>query len=112
MKQSGAGWPGTTDQRRTTHEWTHNRNRGDDGAADHGGGRGERGASTDTPVTGDEADKVSAVVTATDSAVTVESVRKDPDGSYDVLGTKDVNPVMFDVSADLATITEHTRPNR
>ena len=36
------------------------------------------------------------------------SVRKDPDGSYDVLGTKAGANVMFDVSADLATITEHT----
>ena len=39
--------------------------------------------------------------------MTVESVRKDPDGSYDVLGTKAGAPVMFDVSADLATITEN-----
>lgn len=66
------------------------------------------GASSDTPVTGDEATKASAAVTAKDSAVTVTSVRKDPDGSYDVLGTKDGAPVMFDVSADLATITQST----
>ncbi|HOV01787.1 MAG TPA: hypothetical protein PK219_12460 [Dermatophilaceae bacterium] len=71
-----------------------------------GGGMG--GASQDTPVTGDEAAKVSAAVTAKDSTVTVTSVRKDPDGSYDVLGTKAGANVMFDVSADLATITEHT----
>ncbi len=71
------------------------------------GGKGGPGASQDTPVTGDEAAKVSAAVTAKDSAVTVESVRKDPDGSYDVLGTKAGAPVMFDVSADLATITEN-----
>lgn len=63
-------------------------------------------ASQDTPVTGDEATKVSAAVTAKDSAVTVTSVRKDPDGSYDVLGTKAGANVMFDVSADLATITQ------
>ncbi len=66
-----------------------------------------QGGSQDTPVTGDEAAKVSAAVTAKDSAVTVESVRKDPDGSYDVLGTKAGAKVMFDVSADLATITEN-----
>ena len=66
-----------------------------------------QGGSQDTPVTGDEAAKVSAAVTAKDSAVTVESVRKDPDGSYDVLGTKAGARVMFDVSADLATITEN-----
>ena len=70
-----------------------------------GGGMG--GASQDTPVTGDEAAKVSAAVTAKDSTVTVTSVRKDPDGSYDVLGTKAGANVMFDVSADLATITEN-----
>ncbi|HOF63877.1 MAG TPA: hypothetical protein PLL54_06205 [Dermatophilaceae bacterium] len=74
------------------------------------GGKGGPGASQDTPVTGDEATKVSAAVTAKDSAVTVDSVRKDPDGSYDVLGTKAGAPVMFDVSADLATITENVRP--
>jgi len=62
--------------------------------------------SQDTPVTGDEAAKVSAAVTAQDSTVTVESVRKDPDGSYDVLGTKDGQKVMFDVSADLATVSQ------
>ena len=66
-----------------------------------------QGASQDTPVTGEEATKVSAAVTAKDSTVTVESVRKDPDGSYDVLGTKAGAKVMFDVSADLATITEN-----
>jgi hypothetical protein len=71
------------------------------------GKAGQSGGSQDTPVTGEEATKVSAAVTAKDSAVTVESVRKDPDGSYDVLGTKAGARVMFDVSADLATVTEN-----
>jgi len=71
------------------------------------GADGQPGGSQDTPVTGEEATKVSAAVTAKDSAVTVESVRKDPDGSYDVLGTKAGARVMFDVSADLATVTEN-----
>jgi hypothetical protein len=66
----------------------------------------------DTPVSGAEATKASAAVTAKDSAVTVTGVRKDPDGSYDVLGTKAGKPVLFDVSADLATITEDTRAGR
>jgi hypothetical protein len=66
---------------------------------------GHAGASRDTPVTGDEASKVSAAVTAKDSSVTVASVRKDPDGSYDVLGTKDGANVRYDVSADLATVS-------
>ena len=73
---------------------------------------GRNGQSADTPVTGDEATQVGAAVTAKDSAVTVTSVRKDPDGSYDVLGTKAGSNVMFDVSADLATITQNTRAGR
>lgn len=72
-------------------------------------GAGPRGGSQDTPVTGDEATKVGAAVTAKDSAVTVTSVRKDPDGSYDVLGTKAGAPVFFEVSADLKTVTQNTR---
>ena len=73
----------------------------------HGTG-GPGGASQDTAVTGAEADKVIAAVTAKDSAATIDTVRKDPDGSYDALGTKDGSPVFYDVSADLATVTEHT----
>ena len=82
------------------------------GGAGHGprgggpGGGGPGGVSKDTQVTGDEAAKASAAVTAKDSAVTVTGVRKDPDGSYDVLGTKAGAPVMFDVSADLKTIAQ------
>lgn len=82
-------------------------NAGGPGGGMGGGKGGPGGASQDTPVTGDEATKVSAAVTAKDSTVTVASVRKDPDGSYDVLGTKAGANVMFDVSADLATITEN-----
>ncbi len=75
-----------------------------------GGGMGKgggMGGSQDTPVTGAEATKVGEAVQAKDSAVTVESVRKDPDGSYDVLGTKDGQPVFFDVSADLSEVTQN-----
>jgi hypothetical protein len=72
------------------------------------GPEGGRGGADDTPVTGDEAAKVTAAVKAKDSAVTVTTVRKDPDGSYDALGTKAGNPVMFDVSTDLKTITQAT----
>ena len=36
-------------------------------------------------------------------------MRKDPDGSYDALGTKAGAPVFFDVSADLKTVTAATR---
>src|SRR4051812_32496504 len=67
-----------------------------------------RGGSADTAVTGDELAKVTAAVKAKDSTITVTSVRKDPDGSYDVLGTKAGANVMYDVSADLATFTQST----
>ena len=73
-----------------------------------GGGMGGPGGSADTPVTGAELTKVTAAVKAKDSAVTVTSVRKDPDGSYDVLGTKAGAPVMLEVSKDLTTITTRT----
>ena len=71
-----------------------------------GGRGGGRGGSNDTPVTGDEAAKVTAAVVAKDAAVAVTSVRKDPDGSCDAVGTKAGDRIMFDVSADLKTVTE------
>src|SRR5215204_5422721 len=77
-----------------------------EGHAGHGGGG--RGGSVDTPVTGAELAKVTAAVKAKDSAVTVTSVRKDPDGSYDVFATKSGAQLMYDVSADLKTITQDT----
>ena len=72
------------------------------------GGPGGPGGSRDAAVTGAEADKVIAAVEAEDSAVTITAVRKDPDGSYDALGTKAGGPVFFDVSADLKTVTPAT----
>jgi hypothetical protein len=56
---------------------------------------GGRGGSNDAAVTGDELAKVTAAMKAKDSTVTATSVRKDPDGSYDV-------------SADLNTFTLNT----
>jgi hypothetical protein len=64
--------------------------------------------SNDAAVTGDELAKVKAAMTAKDSAVTVTEGRKDPDGSYDVLGTKAGAQVFYDVSADLKTFTLNT----
>ncbi|KRE56458.1 hypothetical protein [Phycicoccus sp. Soil748] len=81
---------------------------GPGGGRGHGGMGGGMGGSADTPVTGAELTKVTAAVKAKDSAVTVSSVRKDPDGSYDVLGTKAGAPVMLEVSKDLKTITTRT----
>lgn len=72
------------------------------------GGRGPGGASQDTAVTGTEKDKVVAAVEAKDSAVTVTEVRKDPDGSYDALGTKAGARVMVEVSKDLKTVEVRT----
>ncbi len=77
-------------------------------SAPRGDANGPAGGSQDAAVTGSEADKVIAAVKAKDSAVTITTVRKDPDGSYDALGTKGGNPVFFDVSADLKTITART----
>ena len=63
-----------------------------------------------TPVTGDELAKVTAAVKAEDAAVTVVTVQKDEDGSYDVHGTKAGARVRLDVSADLKTITTGRGP--
>lgn len=77
-----------------------------DGAQDPGMAGGMRGGHAHTPVTGDELTQVTEAIAAYDSAITVESVEKDEDGTYDVHGTKDGVPVQLDVSADLASITE------
>ena len=75
-----------------------------------GGHGGRGGASQDTPVTGDQAQKVIDAVQAAKSGTTIETVRQDPDGTFDALGTKaDGTKVMYDVSTDLATITENAR---
>ncbi|MDI6098769.1 hypothetical protein QLQ12_09175 [Actinoplanes sp. NEAU-A12] len=74
-------------------------------SADGPGRHGEHGGRR-TPVSGDEAAKVTAVVTAKDAAVTVSRVVKGADGSYGVFGVKDGNRVRFEVSADLKTVTE------
>jgi hypothetical protein len=77
-------------------------NTGHAGGRGHGGG----GGSADTPVTGAAADSVKAAVKAKYSTVTITSVRKDADGSYDALGTDaSGNKVFYDVSADLKTVT-------
>ena len=62
------------------------------------GGPGQGPGSNDTPVAGSELTSVKDAVKAKDPAVTVTSVRKDPDGSYDVFGTKAGSPVMLEVS--------------
>ena len=67
-----------------------------------------RGGHDHTAVTGAEATKVTAAVTAKDSTVKVERVMKDPDGSYDVIGTKDGARVMVEVSVDLKTVEVRT----
>lgn len=74
-----------------------------------GPGRGGPGMNHEE-VTGDEATKVSDAVKAKDSAVTVEKIFKNEDGSYMVAGTKDDERVMFKVSSDLGTVEELERP--
>ena len=66
------------------------------------------GGHAHTEVTGTELAKVTTAVKGKDSAVAVQRVQKDPDGSYDVMGTKDGNPVMLEVSKDLKTIQTRT----
>ena len=46
---------------------------------------------------------------AKDATVTITTVRKDADGSFDALGTSaSGGTVSYDVSADYATVTAHT----
>ncbi len=72
-----------------------------------GHGHGPGGQSQATAVTGDEAQKVIDAVQAKNNGVKITTVRKDTDGSYHALGTKaDGTNVMYEVSTDLATITE------
>lgn len=72
------------------------------------GERGGMGGHAHTAVTGTELDKVKAAIRAKDTEVTVQSVQKDPDGSYDVMGTKNGSPVRLEVSKDLKTIETRT----
>ena len=79
------------------------------GAPGYGGGHGRGGGgSADTPVTGAELTKVTDAMKAKDSTVTVTSVQKDPDGSYDVFATTSGSQIRYEVSADLKTITQNT----
>ncbi|MEL4505466.1 hypothetical protein AAEX63_10010 [Luteococcus sp. H138] len=71
-------------------------------------GQGAQAGHQHTAATADETAKVTAAVKAKDSAVTVEGVQKDPDGSYDVRGTKAGSRVMVEVSKDLKTVDVRT----
>jgi hypothetical protein len=66
------------------------------------------GGHEHTTVTGDEKTKVVDAVEARYDDVTVTAVLQDPDGSYDVQGTQGGNPVMVEVSKDLATVELRT----
>lgn len=80
-------------------------------SANAGDGFGPRGpmGGQHTVVTGAEAQRVIDAVKAKDSTVTVDRVLKDPDGSYDAMGTKDGARIRFDVSADLTTVVQGER---
>ncbi len=75
-----------------------------DGGTGQTGRGGPGGGSQDTPVTGDKLAEVEAAVKDEDPSITIEEVRMDPDGSYDVLGTSGGEKVFYDVSADLTKI--------
>lgn len=72
------------------------------------GGRGGHGGHAHTAATAAQKSSVTAAVKAKDSAVTVTDVTVDPDGSYDVHGTKAGQPVMVEVSKDLKTVEVRT----
>ena len=76
------------------------------GAQSGGWAQGRPGGPHGTVVTGTEAAKITAAVRAKDSAVSVTRIWKDADGSVDVLGTKGGQSVLFEVSADLRTVTQ------
>lgn len=71
------------------------------------GGHGGRGAEPHehTEATKEETAQVAEAVAAQDDTLTVEDVRKDPDGSFDARATNaDGEPVLVEVSADLTTV--------
>ena len=112
--------------RRVRHQGRRSRDaRGEQGPRDHhrtrawaGAAAGVRGPGgpgghhAHTPVTGAELTKVRNAVTAKYDDVTVRGVGKDPDGSYDVFGTRDGQPVMLEVSKDLKTDHREDRASR
>ena len=68
------------------------------------GHRGPRG----TEISGDELTKVADAVKAKDSSITVEHAMKESDGTYRVMAQKsDGTKIGYDVTADLATATQH-----
>ena len=74
----------------------------------HGFGWGHGRGHDHSPVTGSEKTKVSDAVTKKYADVTVETVLKDEDGSYDVLGKQGGKPVLVQASKDLRTIELHS----
>ncbi|MDR0298144.1 MAG: hypothetical protein LBI11_05765 [Streptococcaceae bacterium] len=70
---------------------------------------GDRGAnSNDKTITGTNADKATAAVTAKHSGFKVTLVQQDPDGSYDVHGTLNGSSVMYNVTTDFQVSTDNT----
>lgn len=70
------------------------------GGGDHGGRH--------TAASAAETSAVKKAVAAKDSAITVDEVVKDADGSFDVMGTKAGERVRVEVSKDYATVTVDT----
>ena len=73
------------------------------------GGRGPgRPGHAHTAASAAETAQVKAAIAKKDSGVSIEQVRKDPDGSYDALGTKAGQRVHVEVSKDFATVQVRT----
>ena len=84
----------------------------DNGSASGTAGPGRQMGGTRTDVTGD-GPRRSSTPSDKDSTVTIDKVQRDGDGSYDASGTRPTAPrSRYDVSADLATITEGRWPRR
>ena len=106
-RRSGHEAPATTEGSSGSQQGETSQQR--DGSCEGKGGRGGQdgpGGHEHTAVTGDELTKVTEAVTAKYPDVQVQEVRKDPDGSYDVMAGTDDDRTMYEVSADLQTITE------
>ncbi|PFG33836.1 hypothetical protein [Sanguibacter antarcticus] len=76
--------------------------------AGRGGSADGEGRSAATVVTGDDADAVIAAVAAEDADADITEVRLAADGSYRAVGTSGDDRVVYQVSADLATVTAAT----
>ncbi|HYO86201.1 MAG TPA: hypothetical protein VES01_07065 [Dermatophilaceae bacterium] len=82
---------------------------GSSGATSGPAAAGERGRHAHTEVIGETLAQVTAAVKGKEAGITVRRVLQDPDGSYDVFGTRaDGTRVMAEVSKDLKSVEVRT----